>query len=915
MLIKLGLWLDEKTNIPPSTISSGGVLVVGLSGFVSYLEDCIGLACDTDVVEVLRVEQYRLRLKACLSEAVFYAASYEVDALETARAVLALRDELVLGGWNLDAIGADAPPRLQVLRQLEQTTEYPLSSGFADRYAQVWQALAYSTDEDITLPFDTIELADPLGLLPLPLVRLLTLLRERKGVRVLDAPALTSCAQAGTDLHVLQTLLLTSSGQTMRGHLLTGDGSLGMLCAQYETDAASYLAKLIRLNGESVSPCYLIPQKSRVLDQAFIMEGLPSMGIPSASLARPTLQIIKLMDAFLWEPIDPFKIMEFVSLAIKPLHDELATVIANVMAETPGIHGERWNRDVYHFFDTLEARAATDTNIDVQKVRGEYSFWFERKRYPAGGSIPRSEPIALYSYIHRWARKAYDSMPDTFQSLLVLAEQARRVCDILEALPDEESTLTALRLERIVRSIYQPAPVVFVPAQKAHAKHVFHEGGIVEPEEEILWWGFQRTLAPPLYDTWRLAERQYLYAHGGVLLDTPTRRLEVYRYTMLLPIMRCRKRLLLVYTSMYGGSNTDPHFLNNYLEAIFDNWKQQIWYIDRSDTPPQWARTWALPTTLPLPKRLFPAPRPYIQLPADVHISLREEESYSSLESLFYYPYQWVFRHKLELRKSAILSIVDPNTLKGNLAHSIFQHIFLKESIHTWKREQVEAWFKSNMYWFLKRQGATLLMYGQEPEQLQFKNKLVDAVWILIKMIQNNNWKIYGVEKNLQGRFCNIGIKGIADLVLENAQGQKCVVDMKWTSNSNKYQELIKSGEDLQLILYARLLDDDDTWAHTAYYIINRTVAYSRNNDAFKEAKALASDTNYIEVCKTIYHQMEKTLDWRIQQLQQGLIEIRTEHTAQALEQENPANVLDLLEMKKTNAKYDHFKTLINGFY
>lgn len=52
-------------------------------------------------------------------------------------------------------------------------------------------------------------------------------------------------------------------------------------------------------------------------------------------LARPSLQILKLIPAFLWNPADPFKILEFASLAVKPLEDELSRRIAEQVAENP----------------------------------------------------------------------------------------------------------------------------------------------------------------------------------------------------------------------------------------------------------------------------------------------------------------------------------------------------------------------------------------------------------------------------------------------------------------------------------------------------------------------------------------------------------------------------------------------------
>ncbi|MCB0575042.1 MAG: hypothetical protein KDC61_10820, partial [Saprospiraceae bacterium] len=115
-----------------------------------------------------------------------------------------------------------------------------------------------------------------------------------------------------------------------------------------DSDAATVLAQMLAANP-GVQPVFLIPEMNLMLERALTGEGFPAMGLLSASLARPSLQVLKLAPAFLWEPVDVFKIMEFATLPLKPLDTGLALEIARVLAEKPGLFSDTWFAAVYGY--------------------------------------------------------------------------------------------------------------------------------------------------------------------------------------------------------------------------------------------------------------------------------------------------------------------------------------------------------------------------------------------------------------------------------------------------------------------------------------------------------------------------------------------------------------------------------------
>jgi ATP-dependent helicase/nuclease subunit B len=150
-------------------------------------------------------------------------------------------------------------------------------------------------------------------------------------------------------------------------------------------------------------------------------------------------------------------------------------------------------------------------------------------------------------------------------------------------------------------------------------------------------------------------------------------------------------------------------------------------------------------------------------------------------------------------------------------------------------------------------------------------------------------------------------------LLLEKA-GEKAVVDIKLGGNSRRL-DMIKNGEDLQLILYAQFTTPPEEWAHTAYFIIENARLIARNTLAFKEVVAIFPDEHHATAYQRIWEKMQATYRWRKKQLKLGQVEIRIKETINALE-EAYANddLIPLLEMKRSGDAYDNYHVLLGVF-
>ena len=154
-------------------------------------------------------------------------------------------------------------------------------------------------------------------------------------------------------------------------------------------------------------------------------------------------------------------------------------------------------------------------------------------------------------------------------------------------------------------------------------------------------------------------------------------------------------------------------------------------------------------------------------------------------------------------------------------------------------------------------------------------------------------------------------INGRADLILKRGT-ERAVIDLKWWGARYREQS-IRNEEDLQLVLYARLLGEGHSWAHTAYFIMEKGLLLARNNHAFQDINAVAPQEDFVEANQRILARMEATYRWRMEQIRNGEVEIRCEQTRLSLEdayQNLP--LMDILEMKDNDAPFDDYRTLIN---
>ncbi len=905
MRIIFGIEFDDVVYDSFHLSTQTGILYLGPIGLISLLEKYTGIQGPTSENTSLRVEQYRQAIKQVLKteKDEFYQDSFSIDELGTASTLLQMRDDLILAGMVFEKIPLEenVPDRIFSIKKIEETIPYRLLAGLADRYASLIKEL----EKEIILPFESITINEPKNIIPFYLRNIFKKIKN-KGIPIKYETNKTSNNK--TDLNLFKQRLIFPEKAKEGKIKLKADGSIIIIRAKRETEAAEFLAKLLKKNPDYSALC-IIPEKNRALDNANIQEGISSLGILSASLGRPSLQILKLVTAFLWEPIDPFKILEFLSLTLKPIDDRLALILGRLMAESPGMKSDVWHARINEYFNFLENdEQAKELQLSVDDIKEQYYTWFERKRYDINGQIPKNEAIQIFKYVQEWAGIEFEHLGSKNSSLIILKEQAKKIVELLEELPEIENNLSYLQLERIVRTIYEPAPVIFRETEIGHLPYIYNNSAIHGNVDEILWWNFTHHEKDYFFSKWYPSEMEFFQKMNWEI-STPSDLNNLALWQRNTPFIRTEKRIILIIPEKVGGIPVQAHSLEGDLKAAFGDLSPISFEIDTGTGSTYMSQYFNLPTTTNIPQQQLGLPKAMINISLSDKLKNHDEETFTSLDTLFYYPYKWLFKYKIDLHKSSILSVVKENTLKGNLAHRFFEQMF-REDIASWSKSDVEFWLDNRSKKLLKKEGAVLLMYGKEPDKIAFMRKVKNAAWTLVSMIQNNQWKIHKTEMPLQGKFMNRPVKGKADLVLQR-NDELAVIDLKWGGKTRRLEQ-IKNKEDLQLVMYSRLLTVDNTWAHTSYFIISNAEMIARNNLGFREANAVMPDLDHLAINEEIWERMEKTYQWRMQQFKEGKIEIRTQSTLEELNDIYMGELMDFLEMKNDASPYDDYKTLVN---
>jgi hypothetical protein len=807
--------------------------------FLSDLELRLGLP-PVHVAPTVRAQIWAVRMED-LGTDHFFSRSLSIDRLGTARALLELRDQLLDAGWNGEIVD-HAGERIDVIRRLEATQSPMLPFGLSDRLRRVEGAL----ERTRTAPYQAVRLCEDESLWSGRWRRVFDLLRDR-GTRVAVEPppawAIDGSEQdENTDLGTLKHVLSSAVAHGVAAGPSTpaGDGSVVILRTETSGEAAESVAALAR----SWAPADLILIRGgdhAVLDAALSGQRLPTLGTAEASAWRPLLGVLPLTLELIFEPRDPLRLIEILTLPGGPFRGHVGWSLARAVAAEPGVGGRRWTKEIVRLRSLCEpptSDVASDEEeaprcVEIGRIQRQLSRvadWLEGPLYDPVVGAPRAAVLETLGRIRSWALGRLQTSGIIQRDRSAVIGQLEALALALAADPRQVFPRDAVRqLVGDVRGAGDRQPLW--PEEAGRLEHVHHPSALRRRCNVVVWWNFveaaeDRGAASP----WRQSERTALTSAGIRFVD-PARIQEARARSWRRAVLAANRRLLLVLPARAAGDPTAPHpFLDEVVAALG---LDESGLTKLTITPDQ-LLAGTLPGGLPAPpadrveplalptaKRSWQADPGVLQAPP---LGLTVE----ALEALLGCPLKWALQYRARLRRSAVGDVPPVHRLAGILGHRLVEELHRSATAANQSFDVTTA--PAVLDRLIATEGAVLLRPGMSFEREQLRRDLLRAVDQLASFLAESGFRISAVEDAFTAPWDGRELSGRLDLLLARPGGE-LVLDLKWGHSS--YRDAIEHGQALQLGAYAymRAQATSGTWPATAYYSLSRGVVLTADED------------------------------------------------------------------------------------
>ena len=877
--IKIVLSLSNIENPLLDTDSSLGVSYLNIAGFLNLLETRLGLH-GSDVSFTNRLVDYLSCLERTKNPTAFYLASYKQDPFSVARKLLLWRDELYMAGWTGQFDHKDnLSKRLLDIEFVERLATQEVSSNIGQRFQHILKRLSHDP-----VHISHIKLCDDLGHFP-PLVQRVI---EATGVNVERQEMTIASSKAGCDLNNLQNILTDPKASTK----FSNDGSVLLIetddiKSSYELSAQIIGSAYSRDKNSDIS--VLCETDGHILDEALENLGLPRAGFFENSSWRPVFQVLPLSMELLWEPVNPTKILQFLTNPICPLPGRVRYPLGNVMAQTPGLGSEAWNKRIEKIL------AKEEDKKDEKKIEKGIHFWIENERYDPESGAPVAEIITRLNALSKWLGNMmalFEDRPE--QSLYATAKGQAE--DLLSAVIRLENynngTLGRDHIRRLIDDIRGVgAPVVDRRAELATElkplSHYRDAGSVLRPVDAMIWNDLNGDHGLRVKD-WSEAEIAALKDNGVFYLSDDTR-LESLSLQRAKPVLKSTTRLILIASKDRSSDHaiwTQILCKCKGVQILSEKEAMRELDIPTRET-----------TSLDLPKK-----QREWQLPESVKIPAKSYSSYSSLDKFIFKPHQWVLNYAAKIRSGSLMITNAGNLLKGNLAHRLIE-TYLDEhtNLQEVELDNIPNWTDGALMDLIEKEGATLLEEGAFRDRVAFVSTMKTALKILIEQLKTAGTVKTETELWAESEFIGGALQGSIDIIAINEKGEEAIIDVKFGGLKYRRDEL-KNSQYLQLLTYDRLRQ---TSPHLSFFIVTDSQMLNLAHNHFQNAERIDPDLGLTP--DQYWHNIETLWKHRRAHFDKGLIDVPVEGT-EPTERSAPDGID--IEIPETNDAFSDYTAL-----
>ncbi len=796
-----------------SKSSAIGEVRTGPLGLLSILESRLCVS-KPQVHPVHRINEYMNRMKSQDNGLTWYSKSFAVDPWSTARQFLEWRDELVEAGWQ-DKMPLKGSPRLEAIAAIENS-DLPLSQGRSDRLGDVIRLLQKNEPIDIS----SIQLVEPLDMLPPSWQKIMKLL-EAKGT-VITYPEEANSIVTGSNLSHIKAI--ENEVDTTSSLSLTDD-SLILLKSDDEWEAAEHLALWLASESEKNDQITIIcGMDTGILDQALARHGLPQLGRSENSRWREIQQILPLILANAWVPVDIRLLAELLSLTSAPFPWYVRKYLLKAIAEEPGVGGKAWNDALSKISEKrkeeLTEKNSSDVDGKTELFIKELQAILVDDRFEPDAGIPEGKLRERCQIVIEWLGWQIDTAP----AFVEVISQAREI----QKLSIGKGSVPKITLDRILDTVIGAGSVAEDRFEQTSSWNVVnHPGQIVDTFGYVIWWGFN-DLAASTPAFWSKSERNALKT-DEIFLEEPwaVSRREAYAWRH--SLLHADKHFIAYYIAQIDGEESYHHPFWDTLwcaasqsgSSVTDDFLKSCLVREcrRYDHAKEWEFAGRRNTLEAVPHEIFRPVTPAYTVPPSV-ITGPEKLSYSQMSTLLGCPMKWALEYHAGLRLPENQVIPTGNQMIGTFCHRIIEEIYAngKQIGQAEAEKTTELLFDQ----LLPSMASELLLDGNAIERQRYRISITEAVGQLVEAVNRLKLTVELTEAPLAAAVNQVPFEGYADLLLKDGAGNLYVLDLKWSSSSKYRQQEVEEGSALQLASYAWMLRCADRVPeiHTGYFML-----------------------------------------------------------------------------------------------
>lgn len=764
-----------------------GEQVVDTQGLVTQLAMHAGIHQETPSFP-LRLAAYHkavIEYDQTNPDNVFHR-SIGVDSMSTAKALLEWRDQLALAGWTADI--KTGSQRLDDLAGIE--------AHYKDDSIAVLLHNLEGRLKDAKVPnvFQNVEVLIPCEeeLLPdyiLPVLKL----AEGKGVKLKEEK------KAEPPKTVEQ---ITFSQQW---------------------NAEAWLAQQPATAYE-----VWINSDNKRLDNWLHMSGNPVSGSKMHQVSPQITQMFLLAIQLFKRPLDVNALVQYLLLPECPVEWKLAHKLAKEIVNQGGVANEQTEKiihenadDSYQKFLPFDLRDKDKLVKEDDQVEVETLSSFLNK---------------IKEYAEKRANNISSQTPDDARvaQLRMVGTLVDAFCNMLAG--SSKPNMPFKTIQQWAQTLSATSDYQQYPAQTGSRMVINSPANIIGHPANVIWCDFYGDVSLSLStDFLSPKEQQALRDKGVKLWNTDNEK--AFRQEMLnTPFTHAKNKLTLVVCEYQGATKLPSHPLLCQInatkevdgDALYDKLcTKDVIHIDNhneDDTK-------------------------VITFDAKKHsVTWRDTESYSALEMLLQNPFDYFMKYILGFYDTRPTEINAITTL-GNVAHLVIERLLEGGKDTDKLKDYINDHFDDVYSQSLAEKGGWLLLPENRLQMNRHKYLLKRCVERLAGVMVDNDLTLVSCEGHFEEHLGFEGhtmINGYIDLVLKDKEDKDVIIDLKWTSSSNKFEKKLEQNRAAQLALYQVLPQqhtDHKQKARTGFFVMPEGKLYTNDDFNGKDVvKVIAKD-------------------------------------------------------------------------